>query len=50
MTLTDAGPLVALIDKKQKRHESCLATFPMLSAPMLTPWPCFTEAMYFFTP
>ena len=46
MTLTDAGPLVALVDKRQKRHEICIATLPMLSAPMLAPWPCFTEAMY----
>lgn len=46
MTLTDAGPLVALVDRKQKRHESCFATLPTLSAPMVAPWPCFTEAMY----
>ncbi|MCW3096295.1 MAG: domain protein like [Chthonomonadaceae bacterium] len=46
MTLTDASPLVALINAKDKNHARCLAVLPVLSAPLLTTWPAFTEAMY----
>ena len=46
MTLTDAGPLVALLDKNDIRHVLCRAFLPRLSPPMRTTWPCFTEAMY----
>lgn len=46
MTLTDAGPLVALLDKNDIRHGPCRAFLPRLSPPMQTTWPCFTEAMY----
>jgi len=47
MTLADASPLVALVDENQKEANSlCTATLPQLSAPLMTTWPCFTEAMY----
>lgn len=46
MTLTDAGPLVALIDRNDVHHVACVAELPRLSPPMVTPWPCFTEAMH----
>jgi predicted nucleic acid-binding protein len=47
MTLTDTGPLVALLDKDDSRHADCVAAAGRLPAgPMLTTWPCFTEAMY----
>ncbi len=46
MTLTDAGALVALIDKSQPHNARCRATFATLSLPLLTTWPAFTEAMY----
>ncbi len=46
MTLTDAGPLVALIDKGQKQHEACVAALDTLTLPLLTTWPAWTEAMY----
>lgn len=47
MTLTDTGPLVALLDKDDARHADCLAAAQLLPAgPLLTTWPCFTEAMY----
>lgn len=46
MTLTDASPLVALINAKDKNHARCMAVLPALSAPLLTTWPAFTEAMY----
>lgn len=46
MTLTDAGALVALIDKNQPQSGQCRATFATLSLPLVTTWPAFTEAMY----
>ncbi len=48
MTLVDAGPLIALIDKGQgEAHARCIAAQKSLTAPLLTTWPCLTEAMYF---
>ena len=46
MTLTDAGALVALVDKNQPHNARCRATFARLSLPLITTWPAFTEAMY----
>ncbi len=46
MTLTDAGPLVAIIDADESDHEACLETLDGLPLPMVTTWPAFTEAMY----
>ncbi len=47
MTLTDAGPLIALLDEDDAHHADCLAAAERLPyAPLLTTWPCFTEAMY----
>lgn len=48
MILVDTGPLVALIDAGQgDAHRRCLAAYQRLKEPMLTTWPCWTEAMYF---
>ncbi|HEY3266111.1 MAG TPA: PIN domain-containing protein [Armatimonadota bacterium] len=45
--LCDAGPLVALIDRDDPSHAVCLEAARRLPAqPLLTTWPCFTEAMY----
>lgn len=46
MTLTDAGPLVALIDADEADHETCVLSLQTLTLPLLTTWPTFTEAMY----
>lgn len=46
MILTDAGPLIALIDRGEPDHETCVACLARLTGPMLTSWPAFTEAMY----
>ncbi len=44
--LADTGPLVALLDKDDNLHILCLeAVKRMPVEPMLTTWPCFTEAM-----
>jgi predicted nucleic acid-binding protein len=48
MTLVDAGPLIALIDKGQGEvHQRCLEAQKLLTGPLLTTWSCLTEAMYF---
>lgn len=46
MTLTDAGPLVALIDADEPDHELCVLVLHGLRLPLVTTWPAFTEAMY----
>lgn len=46
MTLTDAGPLVALIDADEPDHEACRSALTRLVLPLVTTWPAFTEAMY----
>lgn len=44
--LADAGPLVALLDKADPEHETCVVTLKSLRKPLITVWPAFTEAMY----
>ena len=47
MTLTDTGPLVGLIDADDQHHDICVAGLAELpDSPLLTTWPCFTEAMH----
>lgn len=47
MTLTDAGPLIAMLDADDRHHAACLAAAGQLPpGPLLTTWICFTEAMY----
>ncbi len=46
MTLTDAGPLIALIDADEADHQLCVDTLGQLDLPLVTTWPAFTEAMY----
>ena len=47
MILTDTGPLVALLDIGDRHHQRCLVAIKKFPAePMLTTWPCFTEAIY----
>ena len=47
-TLVDTGPLVALVDRGQgEPHHRCVEVLPSLSLPLVTTWPCLTEAMYF---
>ncbi len=44
--LTDAGPLIALIDADEPDHERCRAALETVRLPLLSTWPAFTEAMY----
>ncbi len=47
MIVTDTGPLVALTNRNDPNHAACvMATASLPSGPLLTTWPCFTEAMY----
>ncbi|MGH9300301.1 MAG: type II toxin-antitoxin system VapC family toxin [Acidimicrobiales bacterium] len=46
MTLTDAGPLIAIIDADEPDHASCVDALHQLTLPLITTWPAFTEAMY----
>src|SRR5580704_14363542 len=48
MILCDAGPLIALVDQAEsENHRRCMAVLPSLHGPLISTWPCFTEAMYF---
>ncbi len=45
--LTDTGPLVALINANDPSHAQAQAALRRLpKRPLLTTWPCLTEAMY----
>lgn len=46
MILTDAGPLIALIDRRDADHARCVSASEQLLGPMLSTWPAFTEAVY----
>lgn len=46
MTLTDAGPLIAIIDADEPDHSACVEALDRLRLPLVTTWPAFTEAMY----
>ena len=47
MTLADTGPLVAIVNRNDPNHAICVAATKRLPAgPLVTTWPCFTEAMY----
>jgi predicted nucleic acid-binding protein len=47
VTLTDAGPLIALINRNDPNHVRCTdALLQLPSGPMLSTWPAFTEAMH----
>ena len=44
--LTDTGPLVALVDKRDAHYKDGSDFFKRLRVPMVTTWPCLTEAVY----
>ncbi|HEX5472715.1 MAG TPA: PIN domain-containing protein [Lacipirellulaceae bacterium] len=47
MTLCDTGPLVALVDDSDQHQQFCRAALSTLPpSPLITTWPCLTEAMY----
>ncbi|QLE56223.1 type II toxin-antitoxin system VapC family toxin [Nostoc sp. TCL26-01] len=46
MIICDASALIALINRNDSNHQRCVDILPQLSAPLVTTWSCFTEAMY----
>ncbi len=46
MTLADAGPLIAILDRGDSHHRQCVDALDDLAAPLITTWPAFTEAIY----
>ena len=44
--LTDTGPIVAIIDKRDIHHKICTDFLKTLRSPMITTWPCLTEAAH----
>jgi predicted nucleic acid-binding protein len=46
VTLTDAGPLIAIIDADEPDHDRCVQALDETTLPLVTTWPAFTEAMY----
>lgn len=45
--LTDAGPLVAILERRDRQHDACLRALSTMRLPMFTILPAFTEAMHF---
>lgn len=45
MALTDAGPLIAIIDADEPDHAACVEALDQATLPLVTTWPAFTEAM-----
>jgi predicted nucleic acid-binding protein len=46
-TLTDSGPIYALIDRDDAYHGAAIRGLEHIVLPLLTTWPCLTEAMHF---
>ena len=46
MILFDAGVLLCLVDRTQPQHSAYKKAVVPLAKPLLTTWPCLTEAMY----
>ena len=50
MILVDTGPLVAMFDRQDSRHASCVATLKTFREPLRTTIPVLTEAFHVLTP
>ena len=46
MILVDTGPLVALFDPRDARHDRCVATLKSIREPLRTTVPILTEVFY----
>jgi len=44
--LVDAGPLIALLDRRDVHHRKCVKVFEGMQSPLLTAWPVVAEAMH----
>ena len=46
-TLIDTGPIISLLNRRDRYHQECAALFRELNCPFYTTLPVITEAMYF---
>jgi uncharacterized protein len=46
MTLCDAGVLIGLADSREAKSSQCREAVRNASIPLVTTWPCITEAMH----
>ena len=46
MILVDAGPMVAILDRGDQDHPTCMSALERLTSPLVTTWPALAEAMY----
>ena len=44
--LVDAGPMVAMLNRRDRDHEACVNVLKKLRRPLLSTWMPVTEAMY----
>ncbi|HEX4124287.1 MAG TPA: hypothetical protein VHY37_06125 [Tepidisphaeraceae bacterium] len=44
--LIDSGPLLSLVDRRQSMHGPCTDFLRGAPLPLVSTWPCLTEAMY----
>ena len=44
--LVDAGPLVAILSRRDRDHKACIRVLKEIKQPLLTTWMPVTEAMY----
>ena len=47
MLIVDSGPLVAMLDAKDRHHEACTALFQRFRGPIVVLAPIVTEVAYF---
>lgn len=44
--LVDAGPMVAILNRRDRNHKACVKVLKKLRQPLLSTWMPVTEAMY----
>lgn len=45
-TLTDAGPLIALLNRSDNHHNRAVSAIDRIVSPLITTWPSIAEAMF----